>query len=274
MALAASVVSTSSLARQGSSLSLGKAESDDLDKPGDELVLVVRSSLAFATADRRCLTLAEGDVFVCWPEREAPSGWARGRNGGREGVFPLSYVRALRMVPPRSSLPLLEAAKKEEAEAARRSSNAPQLLMLPGTDFREKLWLLMDDADSSALAYWWMLLIMALIFLSVLLFVAATLPQFWDGPTQLYLPFWETMEAFVTIVFTIEYVTRLTCTYDSRLSFVVAPLNLIDLVAIAPFWITLGYETFSGGSLESGGLAVLRLARVFRVVKVRAARAP
>jgi len=281
MALAASVVSTSSLARQGSSLSLGKAESDDLDKPGDELVLVVRSSLAFATADRRCLTLAEGDVFVCWPEREAPSGWARGRNGGREGVFPLSYVRALRMVPPRSSLPLLEAAKKEEAEAARRSaeaarrsSNAPQLLMLPGKDFREKLWLLMDDADSSALAYWWMLLIMALIFLSVLLFVAATLPQFWDGPTQLYLPFWETMEAFVTIVFTIEYVTRLTCTYDSRLSFVVAPLNLIDLVAIAPFWITLGYETFSGGSLESGGLAVLRLARVFRVVKVRAARAP
>ena len=73
----------------------------------------------------------------------------------------------------------------------------------------------------------------------------------------------------MTIVFTIEYVTRLTCTYDSRLSFVVAPLNLIDLVAIAPFWITLGYETFSGGSLESGGLAVLRLARVFRVVKVR-----
>ena len=57
----------------------------------------------------------------------------------------------------------------------------------------------------------------------------------------------------MTIVFTIEYVTRLTCTYDSRLSFVVAPLNLIDLVAIAPFWITLGYETFSGGSLESGG---------------------
>ena len=37
MALAASVVSTSSLARQGSSLSLGSAESDDLDKPGDEL---------------------------------------------------------------------------------------------------------------------------------------------------------------------------------------------------------------------------------------------
>ena len=84
--------------------------------PGDELVLVVRSSLAFATADRRCLTLAEGDVVVCWPEREAPAGWARGRNGGREGVFPLSYVRALRMVPPRSSLPLLEAAKKEEAK--------------------------------------------------------------------------------------------------------------------------------------------------------------
>ena len=69
-------------------------------------------------AKGRCLTLAEGDVFVCWPEREAPSGWARGRNGGREGVFPLSYVRALRMVPPRSSLPLLEAAKKEEGKAA------------------------------------------------------------------------------------------------------------------------------------------------------------
>ena len=35
MALAASVVSTSSLARQGSSLSLGRAESDDLDTDFD-----------------------------------------------------------------------------------------------------------------------------------------------------------------------------------------------------------------------------------------------
>ena len=106
-----------------SSLSLGKAESDDLDKPGDELVLVVRSSLAFATADRRCLTLAEGDVFVCWPEREAPSGWARGRNGGREGVFPLSYVRALRMVPPRSSLP---SSRRRRRRRPRRRGGRPR----------------------------------------------------------------------------------------------------------------------------------------------------
>ena len=44
----------------------------------------------------------------------------------------------------------------------------------------------------------------------LLLFVAATLPQFWAGPTQLYLPFRETMQAFVTIVFTIDDATRLT----------------------------------------------------------------
>ena len=33
------------------------------------------------------------------------------------------------------------------------------------------------------------------------------------------------IEWVAIIVFTIEYVTRLTCTYDSRLSFVVAPLR-------------------------------------------------
>ena len=68
------------------------------------------------------------------------------------------------------------------------------------------------------------------------------------------------------MIFSVEYVTRFLVTFENRCSFVLTPLNLIDLLAILPWYV----EKVAGAS---GGevlrvLRVLRVVRIFRVFKV------
>jgi hypothetical protein len=71
------------------------------------------------------------------------------------------------------------------------------------------------------------------------------------------------------VCFTLEYLFRLMAS-PHRVSFCVAPLNLIDFVAIAPFYV----EKIAAQISDSGdvsGLAVfriIRIARVFRLFKL------
>jgi hypothetical protein len=76
-------------------------------------------------------------------------------------------------------------------------------------------------------------------------------------------------EAFCIICFTIEFVARTaTCTARPRTDrgfwkYVLKPLNLIDVLAIAPWY----YEKAVGGSSSLSILRILRMTRIFRVVK-------
>lgn len=76
---------------------------------------------------------------------------------------------------------------------------------------------------------------------------------------------WLAFEIFIVVNFSLEYLIRL-ATSPSPLYFIISPLNIIDLLAILPFYITL----FAGNSGLSGlaVVRVLRLVRFFRLFKI------
>jgi voltage-gated potassium channel len=75
------------------------------------------------------------------------------------------------------------------------------------------------------------------------------------------------------VAFSLEYILKLlTCTQRPTgagksagfCSFFWKPMCLVDIVAIMPFWI----ELFFGGEISLGVLRMLRMTRIFRVLKV------
>ena len=89
------------------------------------------------------------------------------------------------------------------------------------------------------------------------------------------------IEEFCIIVFTLDYGARLllhptphSCFMNeslsqylrSRLRFAMVPMNVIDLLAIAPFYIELAASTSGGKGLAI--IRVVRVARIFRLLKL------
>jgi len=107
--------------------------------------------------------------------------------------------------------------------------------------------------------------VMALILFSTATFMLETLPEFHlDGGPELRNPaFWGNAETFVVLQFSLEYGLRL-ATSDRVLSFLFDPMNLIDLAAIAPWYL----ELLGLSGDDSAVLRVFRLARVVRIFKL------
>lgn len=97
-------------------------------------------------------------------------------------------------------------------------------------------------------------LIQTLIIFSVLSFSIETLPHV-NPKLKLFLSYTETI---IVILFTLEYIIRI---YTSNLKYVFSFFGLIDLLAILPFYITLG-------SIDIRALRIFRLFRIFRLLKL------
>lgn len=107
-------------------------------------------------------------------------------------------------------------------------------------------------------------LIMASIVVSTVAFVVETLPSL-----AVYGPYWINLEVFVVCVFSFEYVMRFLVTPESKLDFVLSPLNVVDLVSIMPFFIELIVELVAVGLAGKGpDLRVLRIVRLFRLLRL------
>lgn len=124
---------------------------------------------------------------------------------------------------------------------------------------QEKIWRLFEDPSSSRYAQILAIWVMFLIFVSCICFIVETdLAYHMKDNT-----FFNIIEAFCIYNFTVEYLVRLgTC--PNRTDFLWNFLNTIDLLSIAPYYLTLS------GAVDQNGafLRVLRLARVFRVFKI------
>ncbi len=70
-----------------------------------------------------------------------------------------------------------------------------------------------------------------------------------------------TLEALITVLFTAEYVLRI-ATAPRRMKYVTSFYGVIDLVAIAPFYLTLGSEA------TTASIRVLRALRIVRILKL------
>ena len=97
-------------------------------------------------------------------------------------------------------------------------------------------------------------IIQTLIIFSVLSFSIETLPHV-NPKLKLFLSYTETI---IVILFTLEYIIRI---YTSNLKYVFSFYGLIDLLAILPFYITLG-------SIDIRALRIFRLFRIFRLLKL------
>jgi len=147
----------------------------------------------------------------------------------------------------------------------------PESGPLPANPIQRKIWEVMELPHSSLLAQIVAIWSVFVILLSIVIFCIETLPRFResrnDKGSTLY-----GFEIFCVAWFTFEYVARLMAA-PQKFRFVRGFLNIIDLVAILPYYIILGLSA-GGGGRESGNASsvaffrILRLVRVFRIFKL------
>lgn len=103
--------------------------------------------------------------------------------------------------------------------------------------------------------------IQILIILSIVSFSLETVPRLSPSIARAL----GTAEVVFTIIFTLEYLLRVWAA-QNRLAYIFSFFGLIDLLAIAPFFV--GLIMFSGGGLTLGAVRVFRLMRMFRLLKL------
>jgi len=144
---------------------------------------------------------------------------------------------------------------EEQGEAAGVRSGVAE----SGQTWKERAYLLTEDPSSS----WEATIVSVFILLCIVGSTSAFILQ--TIPALEHLKLWFYLEVFFVSVFTIEYAVRFWATPLPKWKFVIEPFNMVDLLAIAPFYIEL---LLPGGALDLRVLRALRLLRLFRLFKV------
>ncbi|XP_068598136.1 potassium voltage-gated channel subfamily A member 2-like [Brachionichthys hirsutus] len=162
--------------------------------------------------------------------------------------------------------------------------------VLPKWEFQKQVWLLFEYPESSGPARGIAIVSVLVILISIVIFCMETLPEFRDerdqatvaptlngtAPPHVRSPFTDpffVVETLCIIWFSFELLVRFFAC-PSKASFSKNIMNVIDVVAIIPYFITLGTEladkeTSSGQQAMSLAiLRVIRLVRVFRIFKL------
>ncbi|XP_067936132.1 potassium voltage-gated channel subfamily A member 1-like [Watersipora subatra] len=168
--------------------------------------------------------------------------------------------------------------------------------VLPGNNFQKQIWLLFEYPESSMAARCIAILSVVIILLSIVTFCLETLPEFKhykvvnktdidvnttvfretileDDVPNFKEPFFA-IETACIIWFTSELLIRFASS-PGKLGFFKNIMNLIDIMAIVPYFITLGTviaddqkATSSNQAMSLAILRVIRLVRVFRIFKL------
>ena len=127
---------------------------------------------------------------------------------------------------------------------------------------RNQIWDAFENPGGSNFSYVLAIFFMSLIFISSFAFCLETLPRF-EGDAQAGDIFYG-IEVFSLVMFTLEYVLRSLCC-PKWTKFVVQPLNIVDLVAILPFFLQLTLP-MSVDSIQV--VRTIRLVRVLRILRL------
>ncbi|XP_054632448.1 shaker-related potassium channel tsha2-like [Dunckerocampus dactyliophorus] len=156
---------------------------------------------------------------------------------------------------------------------------------LPKNEFQRQLWLLFEYPESSGPARIIAIVSVMVILISIIIFCLETLPEFREVPVQvhdahnngsshgrMHSPFTDPffmVETLCIVWFSFEFTMRfLSC--PSKAAFFKNIMNIIDVVAIAPYFITLGLDLaeHQGSSQQAASLAILRVIRLVRVFRI------
>ncbi|XP_038164784.1 shaker-related potassium channel tsha2-like [Cyprinodon tularosa] len=155
---------------------------------------------------------------------------------------------------------------------------------LPNNTYQRQLWLLFEYPESSGPARSIAIVSVMVILISIIIFCLETLPEFRElppepeqhangsanskAPNPFTDPFFM-VETLCIVWFSFEFTMRfLSC--PSKAAFFKNIMNLIDVVAIAPYFITLGLDLaeHEGSSQQAASLAILRVIRLVRVFRI------
>jgi len=166
---------------------------------------------------------------------------------------------------------------------------------MPDNDFQRQIWLLFEYPESSGPARISAIVSVVVILISIIIFCLETLPEFREVQQQQQVaqqhqqqvsveangtsqggrkpnPFTDPffmVETLCIVWFTFEFLMRfLSC--PSKPAFFKNIMNLIDVVAILPYFITLGLDLaeHQGSSQQAASLAILRVIRLVRVFRI------
>uniref|UniRef100_A0A915AVW6 BTB domain-containing protein n=1 Tax=Parascaris univalens TaxID=6257 RepID=A0A915AVW6_PARUN len=148
----------------------------------------------------------------------------------------------------------------------------PEEAKMPENIHQRRVWELMEYPDSSLSARIMAFISIIVIIASIVSFCLETLPALkpveTDGARDWSNPFF-LVELICIIWFTVELLLRfVSC--PCKLTFMRSFLNIIDFIAIAPFFVNLLWSdaSKSNSSMSFAVLRVLRLVRVFRIFKL------
>lgn len=150
---------------------------------------------------------------------------------------------------------------------------------MPTNYYMRLVWNTLEYPESSKLAKFLAIFSVIVITISLVLFCIETLPQFnpltpekpvnasdsWKAPENPYTEIFFNLNSIVIAWFTGEYILRF-ITSPLKVKFLVGTLNIIDLLSILPYYVTLAIGRDGGSSISV--LRVVRVVRVFRVFKL------
>jgi len=155
--------------------------------------------------------------------------------------------------------------------------NAKVVDDVPPDTCKAKVYLLLEEPNSSTAASIWSVFMAIIILVSVLTLIAEPLvsPPPDDGETkpEEEVMTWQTLEAVFTVIFSVEYVLRLAVCdalgTTTRKAFALNPLNICDLLAILPTCIDYGMKIISPNlSVDSQETRLLRIVRFLRLSRM------
>lgn len=163
-------------------------------------------------------------------------------------------------------------AEEEESIVAQIEDNPYRSqIVLHEESHSEKLWkrdlyLLMEDPSSSRLALAFNLGLAFVILFSVVLTTIETIP----AVLELQWTIWSRLELITVALFTLELALRTAAhsgSFKHLLSFLKAPLTLLDMLAVVPYYVTLLFHHDTSVEFRFTILRVFRLFRLFRAYK-------
>ncbi|XP_075993731.1 delayed-rectifier potassium channel regulatory subunit KCNS3-like [Genypterus blacodes] len=147
-------------------------------------------------------------------------------------------------------------------------------------DVRKNIWIRLENPSYSCLAKAMAVASLSMVVLSIVAMCVHSMPEFHqvdenaeqlDQTVQEH-PALAHFENFCVLFFSVEFVVRLAVAPSAR-KFLRSPLNIIDLITVVPFYVTLAVDVADEGEsseLENVGkvVQILRLMRVFRILKL------
>lgn len=159
-----------------------------------------------------------------------------------------------------------------------RSSSEENIEMFEGSwcgDVRRNIWIQLENPGYSTSAKVMAVASLSVVIISIVAMCIHSMPEFHQldaNEKEIEDPVLTFFENLCVLFFSAEFIVRLAVAPSAR-RFLCSPLNIIDLMSVMPFYVTIAYDIMDGGEgtdLENVGkvVQILRLMRVFRILKL------